>query len=97
MVGCELEEVAGVCQAVDFIKDDSAALVGFQKCFCILSISAGGRKFAIKVGNIWNRPREGGLSNPTRCCQPNHRALPPGFFNKVDPELTRNHEMSFSV
>ena len=62
-----------------------------------MRITAGGRKFAIKVGNIWNRAREGGLSNAPRCCQPNHRALPPRFFNKVDLELTRNHAMSFSV
>ena len=97
MVGCELEEIAGVCQSVDFIEDDSAACVGFQKSFCILGITARGRKFAIEEDGLRNRPRKGGLPNAPRCCEPNHRALTPGFFYEIEPMLANNHVELFSV
>ena len=97
MVGGHFEKVAGVVKAVDFVKDDSAAGMGLQERLGILGITTGGREFAIEVDGLRNRPREGGLPNAAGRCEPNHRALPPRFFDKVEPDRTGNHAMSFSV
>ena len=97
MVGGHFEKVAGIGEAVDFVEDDSAAGVGLQERLGILGISAGGGEFAIQVDGLRNRAREGGFSDASGGCEPNHRALAPGFFDQFKPKWAGNHGVSFSV
>jgi hypothetical protein len=62
MIACELQQSAGVAQAMNFIQHDPLPAMSVEECLRVLHIATDRRHIAIKDGDLPKRSGEGGLT-----------------------------------